>query len=144
VNQPLGSHAKLKGPFVRAGRQNMQSHALNAAEPIAPTLAKAFAPVHKSALGAAAGIVFGAFLAGLTVFHVVARPSNALEISLLSEYFYGYSVSWIGAGVALFWGFLTGFVAGWFVAFIRNFTTAVWLVFIRAKAALSQPFLDHI
>ena len=122
----------------------MPGGALNAEEPLPPTLARAFAPVHKSALGAAAGIVFGTLVAGLTVFHVVARPVHAPEISLLSQYFYGYEVSWIGAVVGLFWGFLTGFVAGWFMAFIRNFTTAVWLVIIRARAALSQPFLDHI
>jgi len=122
----------------------MPGRALNAEGPLPPTLARAFAPVHKSALGAAAGIVFGTLVAGLTVFHVVARPVHAPEISLLSQYFYGYEVSWIGAVVGLFWGFLTGFVAGWFMAFIRNFTTAVWLVFIRARAALSQPFLDHI
>jgi len=127
-----------------SSRPSMPGGVVNTEESLAPTLAKAFAPVHKSALGAATGIVFGAVLAGLTVFHVVARPTHAPEISLLSQYFYGYEVSWIGALVGLLWGFLTGFVAGWFVAFVRNFTTAVWLLFLKAKTALSQPFLDHI
>lgn len=114
-------------------------------EPSLPkALSLAFAPVHKRALGTAVGITWGGAVALLTAFHVVTRPSPALDISLLAQYYYGYTVSWTGVIVGLLWGFVTGFVAGWFVAFVRNFTMATWLLFIRTKAELSQPFLDHI
>jgi len=83
-------------------------------------------------------------VAAATVFHVLFQPQNAPDISLLGQYFFGYTVSWAGAAIGLFWGFVTGFVGAWFVAFVRNFTLAVWLLVIKAKAALSQPFLDHI
>jgi hypothetical protein len=107
-------------------------------------LAQAFAPIHKSALGVAVGATVGAVVAALTLFHVVFQPVNGPPLVLLGQYFYGYTVSWAGAAIGLFWGFVSGFVAGWFVAFVRNFTLAVWLLVIKARAALSQPFLDHI
>ena len=107
-------------------------------------LALAFAPVHKSALGAAAGMTFGVILAAVTLIHVVARPTGGPPLELLGQYFYGYTVSWVGVAVGFFWGTLTGFVAGWFVGFTRNFVLAVWLISVRARAELSNPFLDHI
>jgi len=46
----------------------------------------------------------------------------------------------------LAWGFLSGFVLGWFFAFCRNVVVAGSIFLIRAKAELSQTrdFLDHI
>jgi len=106
----------------------------------------ALAPVHKVALGIAVGAVCGVAVFVLTVFHVVLQPQNALDIGLLSEYLTGYSVSWAGAFVGLFWGVLIGFVAGWFVAFVRNLVIAIRVFTIRGRADLAQSrdFLDHI
>jgi hypothetical protein len=109
-----------------------------------PALALAFAPVHKRALGMAVGLVCGLLVAGITVFHLIVSPPDGPPLYLLAEYFYGYSISWTGAAVGMAWGFVTGFVAGWFAAFVRNFALAVWLLAVRAKAELSNPFLDHI
>ena len=107
-------------------------------------LAQAFAPAHKSAFGIATGFTFGALIAAVTIFHVLARPVEGPPIELLSQYFYGYAVTWAGAAVGFFWGAVSGFVGGWFVAFLRNFSLAVWLLFVRAKSELSNPFLDQI
>ena len=106
----------------------------------------AFAPVHKRALGVAVGMVVGLLVFTVTAFHVVVQPAAALDIGLLSQYFYGYAVTWSGAFVGLFWGFVTGFVAGWFLAFVRNFVIAVTIFTLRAKAELARTsdFLDHI
>jgi hypothetical protein len=75
-------------------------------------------------------------------------PSSAeeLNVALLSQYFYGYDVSWRGALVGLFWGFVCGFVSGWFIAFTRNMVTAIWVFALRTRAELSRTsgFLDHI
>ena len=109
-----------------------------------PRLALAFAPLHKAALGTAVGLTLGTLVAAVTAFHVIARPENAPDIALLTHYFYGYTVSWTGTLVGLFWGCVTGFVMGWFVAFVRNFSMAAWLFVVKTKANLSQPFLDHI
>ena len=67
-----------------------------------------------------------------------------MPLALLSQFFYGYQVSWIGAVVGAFWAFIAGFVAGWFLAFMKNFVTALWMFGLRVKSSLTQPFLDHI
>jgi hypothetical protein len=106
----------------------------------------ALGPAHKRALGGAVGTICGLGLFALTVFHVVFRPADALDIGLLSQYFYRYDVSWKGAFVGLFWGFFTGFVAGWFLAFIRNLAIGLRVFMLRDKAELAsmKDFLDHI
>jgi len=110
------------------------------------SIGMAFAPVHKMALGVAVGTVTGAVIFAITIFHVIVRPANAIDIGLLAQYFYGYEISWQGAFVGLFWGFVSGFVTGWFVAFVRNFVVAVRIFTVRTKAELLQTkdFLDHI
>ena len=109
-----------------------------------PSLALAFAPVHKRALGVAVGLVCALIVAAVTAFEVLAAPPDGPSLELLAQYFYGYTVSWTGAAIGMFWGFITGFVAGWFAAFVRNFFLAVWVLVVRAKAELSNSFLDHI
>jgi len=109
-------------------------------------LVYATAPMHKRAFGIAVGTVTGALLFLLTAFHVIVQPARALDISLLAQYFYGYEVTWRGAAVVFGWGFATGFVAGWFVAFIRNFVVTVTMFALRTRAELERTsdFLDHI
>jgi hypothetical protein len=92
----------------------------NRAEVSRAPLIAPLAPVHKVAMGIAVGIASGTGLFALTAFHVVLRPPDALAIELLAHYFNGYEVSWKGAAIGLFWGLLSGFVAGWFVAFVRG------------------------
>ena len=109
-------------------------------------LALAFAPVHKRALGVAVGMVLGLLIFGVTAFHLLLPRPEEANLGLLSQYFYGYQVSWKGAVVGLFWGFVTGFVMGWFVAFVRNLAIAIRVFRVRTQAELSQTknFLDHI
>ncbi|MGE0816914.1 MAG: hypothetical protein AB7O28_19580 [Vicinamibacterales bacterium] len=108
------------------------------------TMQMAIAPVHKAALGVATGLVAGLIVAAATAFIVVVQPVPAPRLDLLANYFYGYTVSWRGALVGFSWAFLVGFVGGWFVGFVRNFVTAVWVFFVRARAEFSRNFLDHI
>jgi hypothetical protein len=124
----------------------MPIHPLQTDQSLPRRLAHAFAPVHKSALGIAVGLTFGLLLFAITAFHIiVAAASRDVELlGLLAQYFYGYSVTWQGAAVGLLWGFFTGYVTGWFAAFVRNLFLAVWLLLVRAKAHLNEPFLDHI
>jgi hypothetical protein len=106
----------------------------------------ALGPVHKTAFGVAVGVVCGVAVSALTVFHLAIRPANSIDISLLAQYFYGYTVSWRGTLIGFFWGFVTGFVAGWFMAFVRNLAVAVRVFALKGKSELSQleNFLDHI
>jgi hypothetical protein len=115
-------------------------------EPLPEEIALAFAPLHKRALGTAVGVAFGLLVFVVTAFHVLTRPQEAIELGLLAQYFYGYTVSWKGAFLGFFWGLFTGFVAGWFLAFSRNLLLATWIFVGRAKSELTatRDFLDHI
>ena len=108
-------------------------------------LSLAFAPLDKRAFGAAIGVAFGLVIFVVTLTHVILQPAGP-DISLLRFFFYGYSVSWAGAFIGAFWAFVAGFVAGWFVAFCRNFVIAVSVFLTRARAELqaTRDFLDHI
>lgn len=105
----------------------------------------AFLPLHKRALGMAVGAAAGLVCFAITAIALV-RPDPELNLMLLAEYFYGYTVSWAGAFVALAWGFVVGFTAGWFIAFCRNLVIAasLWLTRTRAELDATRDFLDHI
>jgi hypothetical protein len=109
-------------------------------------LQPAFLPLHKRALGMALGITLGGLLFLVTAVHLVIRPDPEFPLYLLREYFYGYTVSWEGAFLGLGWGFVTGFVAGWFLAFARNIGLATFIFIKRTRAdlAATNDFLDHI
>jgi hypothetical protein len=116
------------------------------AEQATAELALAFAPLHKRAFGVALGVALGLLLFLLTALVVLRGGEAPFPIGYLGQYLYGYTVSWRGAFVALGWGFVVGFVGGWFFAFVRNLTVAISLFAIRTRAQLSatRDFLDHI
>ena len=114
------------------------------AEELPPSMALAFAPIHKRAFGVAIGAAAGLLFLAATV--VVLLRGTDVGLYLLSEYFYGYSVSWTGALIGLLWGFAVGFIAGWFVAFCRNLALAISIFISRTRSELhaTADFLDHI
>lgn len=105
----------------------------------------AFAPLHKRAFGTAVGVATGLLVFAATLW-TMAFVAEDPGLSLLRAYFYGYSVTWQGAFVGLFWGGFSGFVAGWFAAFCRNLALAALLFLARTRAELeaTRDFLDHI
>jgi hypothetical protein len=107
-------------------------------------VAYAFAPVHKAALGIAFGLTAGVVTALVTLAHLLFAHGGGLPLVLLGQFFYGYEVSGPGAVIGFLWAFVIGFVSGWFLAFLKNLFTALWVFAVRAKAELTQPFLDHI
>lgn len=106
----------------------------------------AFLPLHKRVLGTAVGTATGLLVMAVTAFHLLVLRGDPSGIGLLSEYFYGYTVTWPGLFVGGFWGFFTGFVAGWFAAFCRNFVMAasVFLGRTREELRRTSDFLEHI
>ena len=109
-------------------------------------MARAFAPMHKRALGLAVGVTAACLVVAVTAITVVIRPDQPSPLQLLSQYFYGYTVSWRGAAIGAWWAFVAGFVAGWFAAFVRNLSLGLWLMTARMRANISETrdFLDHI
>jgi hypothetical protein len=106
----------------------------------------AFAPLHRSALGEACGIVCGVALAAATLFLVLRGGHREPNLGLLSEFFWGYSISWRGVFIGLFWGWATGFSIGWSFAVLRNTVVWIWLTVIRSRAEMDEysDFLDHL
>jgi len=106
----------------------------------------AFLPLHKRALGIACGLVGGLLLFGATAFSLLVLGGDPTGLRLIGEYFYGYDVSWGGAFIGFFWGFVTAFVFAWFAAFVRNFVVAASIFLVRTRDELRQTrdFLDHI
>jgi hypothetical protein len=111
-------------------------------------LAPAFAPVDKIALGVACGVVcaLGVFL--VTVLEIIAHRGRPIQSSLAlwGQFFWGYSVSWKGAVIGLFWAGITGFLTGWILALVRNFSLACYLLVIKseAEAEAYRDFLEHL
>ena len=105
-----------------------------------------FAPLDKLAFGIAIGTAVGLLIFGITLLDLLEGLQSVGGLSLLRQYFAGYSVSFVGALIGLAWGFAVGFCAGWFVAFIRNLVLAVSLFLLRERAELDETrdFLDHI
>lgn len=120
-------------------------------ETLPPVLELATAPVHKRAFGIAVGVALAIVMFHVTAIYLLRVDPETAERTdfgpgLLVHYFYGYSLSWTGAFVALFWGFVVGFVIGWFVAFCRNLVLAASIFAIRTRSELAatRDFLDHI
>jgi hypothetical protein len=105
-----------------------------------------FAPIDKRAFGVAIGTVCALMIVGLTAVELIGAPNAEADLSLLAEYFAGYTVSWAGAVIGGAWAFAVGFCAGWFTAFVRNLVLALSLFMMRSRAELddSRDFLDHI
>ena len=106
----------------------------------------ALAPLHKRCLGLAFGTVFGMGLFAMTLLHMWRSPGEDYPLSLLAQYFRAYSVTWLGAFIALGWGFAVGFVIGWVFAFCRNVVTGLTRFVLRTRAELqaNRGFLDQI
>jgi len=106
-----------------------------------------FQRAHKSALGLAFGLIAGGGIFLLTVLHLALDVGEGgLPLGLLNQYFQGYEVSWKGAFVGSAWGMAVGFIGGWLLGFVHNFTVGVWMLVVRARQDLRQTrnFLDHI
>lgn len=106
----------------------------------------AFAPLHKSAFGAAIAVVSALLVFLVTAITMLQSPEQRLPLDLLAVYFSGYSASWGGALVGALWAGMAGFVFGWFIAFCRNLVVAISLFVIRTRAQMAETrdFLDHI
>ena len=105
-----------------------------------------FAPLDKRAFGVAIGVAAGLVIFAVTAIDLALHSSPWPGLELLNQYLAGYRVTWPGALIGMAWGFVVGFCAGWFVAFIRNLVLAISLFILQTRAELDETrdFLDHI
>lgn len=103
-------------------------------------LAAVFAKIDTVAMAAAFGclIAVGLFLA-TAILLVQSVPEGypvGPHLSALQDYLPGYSVSWVGAVLGLFYGFIVGAVLGFLLAMIWNFTHYLSLGALVLKSAI--------
>ena len=89
----------------------------NQTDEISQTLAR----IKANALAVVCAIIGGVGLFVMTAWLVIkGGPHPGAHLQLLSNYFIGYSVSWRGSIVGLFYGGMVGGIVGWAVGRIYN------------------------
>jgi len=73
----------------------------------------------KKAFGLTAGILWGVAIFIVTNFLLIKGTEGTI-ISGLRNFYFGYSLSFMGSIIGLIWGFAYGFVAGWLFSFFYN------------------------
>ena len=110
-------------------------------------LPEAFPKLDPLALGMSLGTVLGVGLM-LATFFVLLRGGDVSgqTLTLLNQFYPGYTVTAVGGLVGLMYAFITGFVLGSGYAFLRNAMTALYLVSLHRSAQQSamQQFFEHI
>ena len=100
-----------------------------------PQVVLVLAHLDPKALGVASGFVLGLWIWGLTMFHMIRGGEHRWgHLTLMSNYFIGYSVSVSGSVIGFIYAALIGLVLGYSFARMRNFFVHCYLRHIRRRA----------
>jgi len=84
-------------------------------------LSRAVARIHAGVLALVFGMIGGFGLFAMTAWLILkGGPEVGPHLQLLSNYFPGYSVTWSGGILGIFWGMLIGGIVGWSIGQIYN------------------------
>ena len=75
--------------------------------------------LNAKALALSAGILWGLMIFLLTNISLL-RGGEGEHLSRLSQFYIGYSFSFLGSLIGLVWGFVTMFIVGWVFAWLYN------------------------
>lgn len=82
--------------------------------------------IQAGVLAMVCAVLGGLLLFSMTVWLLVKDgPGAGPHLSLLGNYFIGYSVTWVGSIIGLFYGALTGGIVGWVIGAIYNLVVSV-------------------
>ena len=82
---------------------------------------KAIARIQTGVLTVVLGLICGLSLFLMTAWLVIKSGENVgAHLQLLGNYFPGYSVTWSGSVIGLFYGLLVGGILGWAIGTIYN------------------------
>lgn len=107
----------------------------------------AFPKLDPLALGMSLGTVLGVGLMLVTWFLLLrGGDASGQTLTLLNQFYPGYTVTAVGGLLGFVYGLLTGFLLGWGYAFLRNAATALYLVSLYRSAQQSamRQFFEHI
>ena len=110
-------------------------------------LPDAFPKLDPLALGLSMGMVLGGGLMLATFFVLLQGGDVSGEtLTLLNQFYPGYTVTAVGGLVGLAYAFITGFLLGWGYAFLRNAITALYVVSLyrSAQQSVMRQFFEHI
>jgi protoporphyrinogen oxidase len=104
-------------------------------EALEGALARVFMKLDRVAFGLSLGMTSGLLLSLATIF-LVLKGGEVVgpNLQLLSQYFPGYDVTPGGSLLGLAYGFVTGFVGGWSLAFVRNFSVFLYMAVVQRQA----------
>jgi hypothetical protein len=115
---------------------------LEPADTLSPSdqlLVQAFAQLDRMALGVALGATCGLANFFATNFLILKGGENVGQnLQLLSQYFFGYSVTLTGSIIGFAYGLVVGFVLGWSIAFTRNVVLSTYLHIIKLRTSMSS------
>ncbi len=74
--------------------------------------------LNKKAFGIACGIVWGVCIFLATIYVILKGGGNTMV--LLQQFYWGYSISFVGAILGLIYGFIYGFICGWIFGWLYN------------------------
>ncbi len=101
-----------------AAREPMVDNLQNSEEEL---LKRAVVRLSGNILGLVLGIIFALVIFVATNWLVLkGGPVVGPHLSLLGQFFIGYSVSFVGSLVGMIYGFVGGYLAGLFIAWVYN------------------------
>jgi len=110
-------------------------------------LVRAFARMDKFAFALAMGLTCALAIFLSTIWLIIRgiSPTDP-NFYLLSQYFFGYSVTFEGAVIGMGYSFLWGFIFGWLFAYLQNLCLGLYVHWIKRKAESLKfkNFLDYI
>jgi hypothetical protein len=84
-------------------------------------VSRAVARIHAGVLAVVCGLIGGVGLLTMTVWLLIrGGPRVGPHLGLLSQYFYGYSVTWTGSLIGFVYGVLVGGAIGWLIGAVYN------------------------
>ena len=93
------------------------AHGLNEAR----DLTRAVIRLHTGVLAFSCAVIGGLAVFTMTVWLLIkGGPNVGAHLQLLSQYFWGYTVSWKGSLIGFFYGAVTGGLAGWAIGAVYN------------------------
>ncbi len=102
------------------------------------TIIKSLAKLDSIALGISVGTLFALFFF-LATNILIFQGGDVIgpNLALLSQYFIGYKVTFVGSIIGFLYGFVSGFILGWLTAFLRNSVVTLYLLSLKLKNRMS-------
>ena len=89
-------------------------------------ISRTIARIHATILALIFAVICGVGLFVMTVWLLIKGGEYVgLHLELLGQYFIGYSVTWTGSVIGLFYGAVFGGICGWLIGMIYNLLVTI-------------------